>query len=71
MCNVLTIAVTLTLREGVGEGLSRGSDFGVAGVHGVKQQPILVAPLEHQRLTAQDSDAVPLWRELCVIVPHS
>lgn len=58
MCAELLI---LTLREGVDDILSRGPNFSVGCVHGVKQQPVLVASLQHQRLTAQDGDAVPLW----------
>lgn len=53
----------LTLRHGADDVLSGGPDFGVGCVHGVKQQPVLVASLQHQRLTTQDGDAVPLWNE--------
>lgn len=51
----------LTLRQGADNILSRGADFSVGCVHGVKQQPVLVASLQHQWLTTQDGDAVPLW----------
>ena len=64
------VLVILTLREGADDILSRGANFSVGCVHGVKQQPVLVASLQHQRLTAQDGDAVPLWREQTIIVPH-
>ncbi len=51
----------LTLREGADEILSRRPNFSIGRVHGIKQQPVLVASLKHQRLTTQDGEAVPLW----------
>lgn len=50
----------LTLRKGADDILPRGPDFSIGCVHGVKPQPVLVASLQHQRLTTQDGDAVPL-----------
>lgn len=57
------VLAILTLRDGADDILSGGPDFSVGCVHGVKQQPVLVASLQHQRLTTQDGDAVPLWSE--------
>lgn len=53
--------MTLTLREGTGDILSRGPNFSISCIHRVKQQPVLIAPLQNQWLTTQDGDAVPLW----------
>jgi len=53
-------AVRLTLGQGAGPLLSGGSDFSVAGVHRIKEQPVIISSIQYQRLTAQDRAAVPL-----------
>ena len=49
-----------TLREQADDVLSWGPYFGPGGVHGVEEQPVLIAPLQDQRLAADGGDAVPL-----------
>lgn len=41
------VLAILTLRGGADDILSGGPDFSVGCVHGVKQQPVLVASLQH------------------------
>lgn len=68
--------VILTLRESVDGILSRGSNFSIGCVHREEQEPVLIAALQNQRLTAQDGDAVPLWsvqigsKTALIIHPH-
>lgn len=58
----MQVGVILTLRNGANDILSGGSNFSICRVHGVKQQPVLVAPFKYQRLAPQDGDTVPLRR---------
>lgn len=58
----------LTLRDGADDALSRGPDFSIGCVHGVKQQPVLIPSLQHQWLAVQDGDTVPLLSEKKLII---
>lgn len=63
----------LTLRDGADNILSRWPDFCVGGVHGVKQEPVLIASLQHQWLSAKDGDAVPLLgekKQIIAVLPN-
>lgn len=59
-CNKNKHLVALTLRHGTKGLLSRGLDFSISGVHGVEEQPALIASLQHHGLTAENGSAVPL-----------
>ena len=65
--------VALTLWDGTGGLLSWWLDFSIGGVHGVEEQPALIATLQHHGLTAENGGAVPLWStDMAIVVePHA